>query len=129
MLCNLYYVNEGETVSRELGAWLRQQREARRQTRNELAKLLVKAAENNGDHSMPDDRDSIMHSMYRWERGMVEPGDRYKFYLCEVWGIAPERFGMPEEEAPEEAPEDAKLIMVEVTVPKGLDAQVKIIHV
>jgi transcriptional regulator with XRE-family HTH domain len=77
---------------REIGEWLRQQREARAWARREMARELIKVARANGDMSMPG-VDSLMHNIYRWERGLVGPSERYRFYCCQVFGVPPADFG------------------------------------
>ena len=62
------------SMSSELGAWLRQQREDRGWTRSELARQLIKAARAKGDTSVPG-ADNIGHNIYRWERGTVAPAE------------------------------------------------------
>jgi hypothetical protein len=37
----------------------------------------------------------IIHNIYRWERGKVTPGERYRMYFCHAFGITPGRFGAP----------------------------------
>jgi hypothetical protein len=78
--------------SEELGAWLRRQREARCWARPDMARRLIKAAQASGDRSITD-LDNLCHNIYRWERGMVCPGERYKFYYCRVFGISASEFG------------------------------------
>jgi hypothetical protein len=79
--------------SQEFGAWLRRQREARCWARSEMARRLIKAAHASGDRSITD-VDNLCHNIYRWERGMVCPGERYKFYYCRVFGISASEFGV-----------------------------------
>ncbi len=64
-------------MSSELGAWLRGQREDRGWTRSEMARQLIRAAHDKGDTSVPG-TDNISHNIYRWERGVVGPAERYK---------------------------------------------------
>jgi transcriptional regulator with XRE-family HTH domain len=80
------------TGGQELGVWLRQQREARTWARPEMARQLIKAAQANGDTSMPG-VDSLTHNIYRWERGTVSPSERYRLYLCQALRIPPADFG------------------------------------
>ena len=61
----------------ELGVWLRKQREARCWSRPEMARQLIRAARRADDRSMTD-VDNLCHNIYRWERGTVSPGERYK---------------------------------------------------
>ncbi len=79
-------------MSKELGAWLRQQREARGWPRPEMAGQLIKAAQARGDTSLPG-LDSMCHNIYRWERGTDGLSDRYKLHYCHALGIAPGQFG------------------------------------
>jgi hypothetical protein len=76
----------------ELGAWLRQQREARCWSRSEMAGQLIRAGHAADDRSMTD-VDNLCHNIYRWERGTVSPGERYKLYYCRALGIPPAGFG------------------------------------
>jgi transcriptional regulator with XRE-family HTH domain len=76
----------------ELGAWLRQQREARCWPRSEMARQLIRAAHAADDRSMTD-VDNICHNIYRWERGTVSPGERYRLYYCRALGIPLTAFG------------------------------------
>jgi transcriptional regulator with XRE-family HTH domain len=85
-------------MSRELGAWLRDQREARRWTQAEMARRLIKAAENAGYKTVAD-RGNLIHSIYRWERGTNEPGTAYRLLYCDALGIEPCRFGLSGQEA------------------------------
>ena len=79
-------------MSIELGAWLRQQRQARGLSRPEMARRLIQAAEARGDTSIPC-LDSVCHNLYRWERGEDGLSERYKLYCCQVLGIPPAQFG------------------------------------
>jgi transcriptional regulator with XRE-family HTH domain len=74
-------------VTEELGAWLRREREARSWTRAEMARRLIKAARASGDTTMPSSG-NICHNIYRWERGVITPGERYKLYYCQAFGIS-----------------------------------------
>src|SRR3954451_11281468 len=80
----------------ELGAWLRQQREDRGWTRSEMARQLIRAARATGDTSLPG-VDNISHNIYRWERGVVGPAERYRHYYCGALGITFGEFGRPAE--------------------------------
>src|SRR6266700_4030216 len=53
---------------------------------------LIRAAHTANDRSMTD-VDNLCHNIYRWERGVVSPGERYKLYYCRVLGIPPAAFG------------------------------------
>lgn len=77
---------------KELGDWLRHQREARSWSRPEMARQLIRAAHTASDRSMTD-VDNLCHNIYRWERGTVSPGERYKLYYCRALGIPPAAFG------------------------------------
>jgi transcriptional regulator with XRE-family HTH domain len=79
-------------ITKELGVWLRQEREARSWTRAEMARRLIKAARASGDTTMPS-ADNICHNIYRWERGAITPGERYKLYYCHAFGISVSDFG------------------------------------
>jgi transcriptional regulator with XRE-family HTH domain len=89
---------ELDTEPGQLGAWLRAERERRLWSRAEMARRLIKAAGENGDYSMPAIHD-ITQNIYRWERGTVTPGERYRLYLCHALEMAPDRFGVPGSDA------------------------------
>jgi transcriptional regulator with XRE-family HTH domain len=79
-------------MSSELGTWLRRQREDRGWTRSEMARQLIRAARDKGDTSVPG-IDNISHNIYRWERGVVAPAERYQLYYCGAFGIPFSQFG------------------------------------
>ena len=91
------------TASPDLGAWLRQQREQRSWTRNDMARQLIRVAQVSGDTAMPAAAD-VAASIYRWERGTVSPSDRYRLYYCHALGIPPDRFGDPGSTPPRTRP-------------------------
>ena len=57
-----------------------------------MARQLIRAGHTANDRSMTD-VDNLCHNIYRWERGMVSPGERYKLYYCRALGIPPAAFG------------------------------------
>jgi hypothetical protein len=59
------------------------------------------------DLPMPD-MDSLMHNIYRWERGTT-PSEHYKMLYCDVLGIPPARFGLPEQDSADPGPPAAVL--------------------
>jgi hypothetical protein len=77
----------------DLGAWLRKQREDRFWTRAEMARQLIAAAGSLGE-DVPDEQ-HVAHNIYRWERGVVAPAERYRVYYCKALGIPQASFGMP----------------------------------
>jgi transcriptional regulator with XRE-family HTH domain len=81
-----------DTRAGQLGPWLRRERERRRWSRAEMARRLIKAAGENDDCTMPGVHD-IVQNIYRWERGTVTPGERYRMYFCDAFGITPDQFG------------------------------------
>jgi transcriptional regulator with XRE-family HTH domain len=83
----------------ELGAWLREQREARHWSRPEMARQLIRAAHAAGDTTMPG-ADNLQHNIYRWERGSNGLGDRYRLRYCQALGITPRDFGPGPHPAP-----------------------------
>lgn len=101
----------------ELGAWLRQQREARGWPRPEMARQLIKAAQARGDTSVPG-VDSMCHNIYRWERGADGLSDRYKLHYCHALGITPSQFGPGQ---PDQRPDNmAGPVTLTLAVPAGL---------
>jgi transcriptional regulator with XRE-family HTH domain len=86
-------------MTTELGAWLRQQREERGWSRTDMARSLITAARETGDHSMPD-ADVVGNYVYRWERGLIAVlSERYVLLYCRAFGIRPGEFG-PRPELP-----------------------------
>ena len=79
-------------MSENLGAWLRQQREARGWAKREMARQLIQAGRSSGDTSMPG-MDNMCHNIYRWERGQGGLTERYKLHYCKALGIPPDQFG------------------------------------
>jgi transcriptional regulator with XRE-family HTH domain len=79
-------------MSETLGAWLRQQREARSWSQREMARQLIQAGRDTGDTSMPG-IDSVCHNINRWERGQGGLTERYKLRYCRALGIPPSQFG------------------------------------
>ena len=75
-----------------LGAWLRQQREARGWSRREQARRLIQAGRDAGDTAMPS-VDDMTRSTRRWERGDNEPTERYRLYYCKTFEIPATEFG------------------------------------
>jgi transcriptional regulator with XRE-family HTH domain len=88
-------------MTAEIGAWLREQREARGWSRADMARRLITAARSAGDQSMPG-ADSMCHNIYRWERGLSDLSERHKFNYCRVFDIKLAQFGpaQPEVAAP-----------------------------
>lgn len=58
-----------------------------------MARRLIKAAHAIGDRSVTD-TGNLCHNIYRWERGKVVPGERYKLYYCRAFGISPSEYGI-----------------------------------
>ena len=79
-------------MAETLGAWLRQQREARSWTRREMARQLIQAGRDTGDTTVPG-MDSMCHNIHRWERGRGALTERYKLHYCKAFGIQPGEFG------------------------------------
>lgn len=66
--------------TKELGKWLRQQRETRFWSREEMARQLIKAAHAKNDMSVPS-VESLAHNIYRWERGTIGATEHYKLSI------------------------------------------------
>jgi transcriptional regulator with XRE-family HTH domain len=109
------------TASPDLGAWLRQQREQRSWSRNELARRLIRVALVSGDTAMPAAED-VAANIYRWERGTVTPSDRYRLYYCHAMGIPPERFGDPSWDPAHEVPR----VIITISLPEGTSTQLRL---
>lgn len=75
-----------------VGAWLRQQREARGLDRREMARRLIQAARGVGDSSVPG-IESMCQYIRRWEGGVVGLTERYRLCYCEAFGITAAEFG------------------------------------
>ena len=76
----------------ELGAWLRQQREARNWSQREMGRRLIQAGRACGDNSMPA-LDSMYRNVHRWERGETGLSERYALYYCKALNIPAGEFG------------------------------------
>ncbi len=109
------------TAPPDLGPWLRQQREHRSWTRNELARRLIKAAQVSGDTAMPAAAD-VAANIYRWEHGKVQPSDRYRLYYCHTLGIPPERFGDPSWNPAQDVPR----VIITISLPEGTGTQLRL---
>jgi transcriptional regulator with XRE-family HTH domain len=109
------------TASPDLGPWLRQHREQRSWTRNDMARRLIKVAQVSGDTAMPAACD-VAANIYRWERGTVSPSDRYRLYYCHTLGIPPDRFGDPEYDSAQDTPR----VIITISLPEGTDTQIKL---
>jgi transcriptional regulator with XRE-family HTH domain len=109
------------TATPDLGPWLRQQREHRSWSRNELARRLIRTALVTGDTAMPAAED-VAASIYRWERGTVTPSDRYRLYYCHTLGIPPDRFGDPEYDPAHDIPR----VIITISLPEGTDTQLRL---
>ena len=107
------------TTPPDLSHWLRQQREHRSWTRNELARRLIRTAQVSGDTAMPAATD-VAANIYRWERGTVNPSDRYRLYYCHALGIPPGRFGDPAYDPAQDA-----MAIITISLPEGTDARVR----
>ena len=60
----------------------------------------------------------VAASIYRWERGTVNPGDRYRLYYCHVLGIPSDRFGDPAQ--------DTSRVIITISLPEGTDARIRL---
>ena len=109
------------TAPADLGPWLRQQRENKSWSRNELARRLIRTALVTGDTAMPSTAD-VAASIYRWERGTVTPSDRYRLYYCHTLGIPPDRFGDPEYDPAQDTPR----VIITISLPEGTDTQLRL---
>jgi hypothetical protein len=79
-------------MSTELGAWLRQQRQARGWAIPDMARRLREAAKDSGDKAVPGN-EAMCRNIRRWERGAGGVSERHKLHYCNALGIAPARFG------------------------------------
>ena len=109
------------TASPDLGGWLRQQREQRSWTRNEMARRLIRTAQVSGDTAMPA-AEYVAANIYRWERGTVSPSERYRLYYCHTLGIPPDRFGDPSWVPAHDVPR----VIITISLPEGTDAQLRL---
>lgn len=76
----------------EIGTWLRAQRQARGWNIPETARQLRAAAKATGDKSVPGNK-ALCTYIRRWERGQIEPSERYKLHYCKTFGIPPAAYG------------------------------------
>jgi transcriptional regulator with XRE-family HTH domain len=78
-------------MSAELGAWLREQRQAHGWPVPEMARQLRQSAEASGD-ALPGSN-GLQRNIRRWESGQGTVSERYKLHYCSVLGIPPAQFG------------------------------------
>ena len=109
------------TTTPALGPWLRQQRENKSWSRNEMARRIIRTALLTGDNAMPAVAD-VAASIYRWERGTVTPSDRYRLYYCHTLGIPPDRFGDPAWDPATDVPR----VIITISLPEGTDTQLRL---
>ena len=109
------------TAQPDLGGWLRQRRENKSWSRNEMARRLIRVALVSGDTAMPSAED-VAANIYRWERGTVTPSERYRLYYCHAMGIPPERFGDPSWDPAQDVPR----VIITISLPEGTDAQLRL---
>jgi len=115
-----------------MGERLRAERERRGWPRLALAKKLREAADYPGDVPCID---SLLHNIYRWERGLDGPSERYQFLYCRAFNMTrQELFGdyrnhtnasvrVPESELAAEAVmfADGRIGFMFAALPPGLD--------
>jgi hypothetical protein len=73
------------TMSKELGAWLRQQRQAHGWPVPEMAPRLRTAAKDSGDTTVPGG-DAMCRNIRRWEAGKGGVSERYELHYCKALG-------------------------------------------
>src|SRR5262249_27093232 len=90
--------------------------------RQQMVRQLLRAGRESGDKSMPS-TESMVHNVYRWERGMDAPSERYMLYYCKAFGISPDDFGpQPDKPPAGAAPAPAPAPTVPVLAAPGLTA-------
>jgi len=109
------------TAQPDLGGWLRQRRENKSWSRNEMARRLIRVALVSGDTAMPSAED-VAANIYRWERGTVTPSERYRLYYCHAMGIPPERFGDPSWDPAQDVPR----VIITISLPEGTETQLRL---
>jgi transcriptional regulator with XRE-family HTH domain len=81
-------------MSRELGAWLRQQRQARGWPVPEMGRRLRVAAKDCGDTAVPGG-EAMSRNIRRWEAGKGGVSERYEMHYCKALGLPTGKFGPP----------------------------------
>jgi len=76
----------------DLGAWLRDQRQAHGWTNSDMASRIIDAGRAAGDKSLPS-LDTMCRNVRRWERGHGSITERYKLHYCRALGVPPAQFG------------------------------------
>jgi transcriptional regulator with XRE-family HTH domain len=93
-------------MSKENGRWLRAQRQARAWNVPKMAHELRAVADATGDN-VPTVATMEAH-VRRWERGVINPSERYLLYYCKAFGIRADQYGPGNDAAPPPgAPEPA----------------------
>jgi hypothetical protein len=78
-------------MSKENGRWLRAQRQARAWNVPKMAHEMRAAATAAGDN-VPTVATMEAH-IRRWERGVINPSERYMLYDCKAFGIRADQYG------------------------------------
>jgi hypothetical protein len=82
-------------MSTELGAWLRQQRQARSWPVPEMARRLRAAAKDCGDTAVPGS-EAMSRNIRRWESGKGGVSERYEMHYCKALSLPTGKFGPPQ---------------------------------
>ena len=93
MSVSVHNVKAG-TMSKELGAWLRQQRQAQGWPVPEMARRLRTAAKDSGDTTVPGG-EAMCRNIRRWEAGKGGVSERYELHYCKALGLPAANFGPP----------------------------------
>jgi hypothetical protein len=89
---------KGTMMSKENGRWLRAQRRARAWNVPKMAHEMRAVADAAGDN-VPTVATMEAH-VRRWERGVVDPSERYMLYYCKAFGIRADQYGPGNEDGP-----------------------------
>jgi tetratricopeptide (TPR) repeat protein/transcriptional regulator with XRE-family HTH domain len=97
----------------DLGAWLRDHREAHGWTNRDMASRIIEAGHAAGDKAMPS-LDTMCRNVRRWEGGHGSITERYKLHYCRALGVPPAQFGS--------APAVLGLTLAPAIPPRGMPA-------
>jgi hypothetical protein len=83
-----------------------------------MARRIIQAAHIKGDRSVPG-LDSMLHNLYRWERGLDGVSERYRLLLHAIFGRPP-----PATAVNGTGPASALTVTITIALPPGTTADI-----
>ena len=91
-----------------------------------MARRIIQAAHIQGDRSVPG-LDSMLHNLYRWERGLDGVSERYRLLLHAIFGLPPQAAavnGTAHVSDNGTGPASALTVTITVALPPGTTADI-----